>query len=338
MTQEIEAIKEMGKVMMEAINKQMETVNRQIEMQREERERNEERYRQREVKTEEAFKQLIKEQQQSHREDTEVLAGQFLRMRMEMESSRGRIIQKIPSFDGTNIEFDDWQDKVEAVMTWNLLDLTKLLQLLPTCITGKAKRSFDALTTEDKQTKDSFFQAMRKKLDPRSETRNKEQFIAAKRDKEESIMSFVDRCRMHIRRSGSDPMEPFVIALLRLKIVECLPTVERKIFDATTGPNESLDDIIHRADTMLSTNCRSRSDNEDQCSTKIRASGGNIGNNGNSTGEGYSNQNDNLTERCWRCNQPGHNKRHCPLINRTARKGVYQRGRPDMDVISIGIT
>ena len=166
---------------------------------------------------------------------------------------------------------------------------------------------------------------MRKKLDPRSEMRNKEQFIAAKRNKEESIMSFVDRCRMHIRRSGSDPKEPFVIALLRLKIVECLPTVERKIFDAT-DPNESLDDIIHRADTMLSTDYHSQSDNEEKCHTRIKTSGGNIGNNANSTREGHTNQNDNLTESCWRCNQPGHKKRHCPLIKRPPRERVNQRG------------
>ena len=312
MENNLEAVKEMGRLMGDCMN-------RQIDVQRERDNKNEERYRQREEKTEERFRQLIKEQQRSHREDTEVLAGQFKRMRMEMESSRGRITQKIPSFDGTNIEFDDWQDKVEAVMTWNMLDLIKLLQLLPTCIAGQAKRSFDSLTDEDKQTKDSFFQAMRKKLDPRSESRNKELFIAAKKNEGESIMCFVDRCRMHIRRSGSDPMEPFVIALLRLKVVECLPTIERKIFDATTDPNESLDSTIHRADTMLSIDCRSRSDNENKYSSKFKT---NV-DNGSGTRQGHINQNDNLTESCWRCNQPGHNKRHCPLIKRPVRKGDY---------------
>ena len=323
----MEAVKEMGRVMMEALQ-------RQIEIQRERDERYEERYRQREEKTEETYRQLIKEQQISHREDTEVLAGQFQRMRIEMESSRGRIIQKIPLFDGTNLEFDDWQDKVEAVMTWNLLDLTKLLQLLPTCITGLAKRSFDALTAENKQTKESFFEAMRKKLDPKSETRNKEQFITAKRNDGESIMSFADRCRMHIRRSGSDPMEPFVVALLRLKIVECLSTVERKIFDATTAPNESLESVIHKADTLLSINGHDRSTNEDEHNTKFETSEGNIRHNNSGPRQEHKYQNDTMAEACWRCNQPGHNKRHCPLIKGQARKGVNQGVRSEQEVDS----
>ena len=323
----MEAVREMGRVMMEALN-------RQIEIQRERDERYEERCRQREEKTEETYRQLIKEQQISHREDTEVLAGQFQRMRIEMESSRGRMIQKIPSFDGTNLEFDDWQDKVEAVMTWNLLDLTKLLQLLPTCITGLAKRSFDALTAEDKETKESFFQAMRKKLDPKSETRNKEQFIAAKRNEGESIMSFVDRCRMHIRRSGSDPMEPFVVALLRLKVVECLSAVERKIFDATTVPNESFDSVIHRANTLLSINDHGWSTNEDEHNTNFKTSEGNIKLNKSGPRQEHKNQNDTLAEACWRCNQPGHNKRHCPLIKGAARKGVNRGVRSEHKVDS----
>ena len=67
---EMEAVRKTGRVMMEAMNRQIEIqreeTNRQIDIQREEGERNDNRYR-----------QLVKEQQLTHREDTNTLTGQL---------------------------------------------------------------------------------------------------------------------------------------------------------------------------------------------------------------------------------------------------------------------
>merc|ERR1712240_746785 len=99
------------------------------------------------------------------------------------------------------------------------MDYTGLLEALPTCLNGQAKRSFDYLNNQDRQTKDMFFQAMRNKLDPQAEKRNKELFIEAKQRKAETVNAFVDRCRMYIRRSGGDTMEQFAIEMLKQKVL-----------------------------------------------------------------------------------------------------------------------
>ena len=246
---EMEAVREMGRVMMEAVNRQIESqreeTNRQIQIQREERERNENTY-----------KHLIEEKQRTHKEDTNTLTGQLEKMRIEKEQASRRQIQRMQTYDGTNIEFDEWQDKVEAKMVCNAMDYAGLLEALPTSLSGQAKRSFDSLNNQDKQTKDTFFQAMRKKLDPQAEKRNKELFIEAIRREGESVMAFVDRCRMYIRRSGGDTMEQFATEMLKQKVLDCLPFMDKKILNATMDSNETLDELIVKADALIGTETR----------------------------------------------------------------------------------
>ena len=62
-----------------------------------------------------------------------------------------------------------------------------------------------------------FFQKMRIKLDPQAEKKNKELFMLARRGQNESIMRFVDRLRMYIRRWGGDPRGEFAIEMLKYK-------------------------------------------------------------------------------------------------------------------------
>ena len=199
-----EAIREMGRVMMETLTAQLEA---QREFQREREETNSER-----------FRELIEGQNRQHREDAEALASEFERMRIEKEQARGRINQRLPNYDGINLEFDEFQDKIEAVMTCNAWDFQKTLDILPTYLTGQAKRAFDSLVDDDKRTKESFFQNMRVKIDPQSERKNKEMFLVARKGPNENVMAYIDRCRMYIRRSGGDPNEQFAREMLRLKV------------------------------------------------------------------------------------------------------------------------
>ena len=253
---EMEAVREMGREMMEAVNRQKEVVDRQMEIQREEINRQIDIQREERERNENSYRQLAKEQQRTNREDTNTLKGQLERMRIEKEQASRRQTQRLPTYDGANIEFDEWQDKVEAIMVCNAMDYTGLLEALPTSLSGQAKRSFDSLNNQDRQTKDTFFQAMRKKLDPQAEKKNKELFIVAKRGERESIVGFIDRCRMYIRRSGGDTMEHFVIEMLKYKVLDCLPTMDRKILNATIDSDESLDELIIKADALLETETR----------------------------------------------------------------------------------
>ena len=56
------------------------------------------------------FAILIENQQRCHRDDMRVLAGQFEKMRQEMEKARGRPLLTLPTYNGVNTEFVDWKD------------------------------------------------------------------------------------------------------------------------------------------------------------------------------------------------------------------------------------
>ena len=230
-----EAIREMGRVM-------MENLSTQLEVQRE-----------REATNIERFRELIEEQNRCHRDDTEILASEFERMRIEKEQARGRQNQRLPNYDGINLDVDEWQDKVEAVMTCNGWDISRLLEALPTSLTAQAKRAFDSVTEDNKRTKELLFQSMRVKIDPQSERKNKEMFLAARKAPNENVMSYIDRCKMYIRRSGSDPNKPFAQEMLRYKVYDSMTLTDKKILNATVGPDETLKSIIMRADSMMGT-------------------------------------------------------------------------------------
>ena len=308
-----EAIREMGRVMMETLTAQLEA---QREFQREREETNSER-----------FRELIEGQNRQHREDAETLASEFERMRIEKEQARSRINQKLPNYDGINLEVDEWQDKGEAVMTCNAWDIQKLLDVLPTYLTAQAKRAYDSVKDDDKRTKELFFQSMRVKIDPQSERKNKEMFLVARKGPNENVMSYIDRCRMYIRRSGGDPHEAFAQEMLRYKVYESLTTTDKKILNATIGPDESLESIILKADAMLGTQpavIGGVMGQEPGQQRSEREQGWNEANVYRGNGARGTGMNNGLEQQrqpriCYRCNRPGHIRRYC----QTPLEGPY---------------
>ena len=218
-TMAVEAIREIGRNMMENLNAYLET---QRELQRE-----------REATKNERFRELMEGQKKHYREDAEILATELERMRIEKKQARSRHSQSLPKYDGINYEVDEWKDKVEAVMTCNGWDNLKLLEVLPTSLEAQAKRAFDSLTEEGKRTKEILFQNMRIKIDPQSERRNKEKFCNARKGPNENVMSYSDRCRMYIRRSGGDPNEAFAQEMLWHKVYDSLTLTDKTILNAT---------------------------------------------------------------------------------------------------------
>ena len=163
--------------------------------------------REREERHAEQYRELVDEQRKSHREDAETLATQFEKMRMEKEQARGRQNQKLPQYDGSNLDIDEWIEKIEAVAESNGWNHNTLIETLPASLSGQAKRSFDSLSGEERRTKEAFFQSIRMKLDPQAEKKNKELFMLARRGPNESVMRYMDRLRMYIQRWGGDPRE-----------------------------------------------------------------------------------------------------------------------------------
>ena len=240
------AIKELGRLMIQNTNElgrlMIQNTNDQIQRMREREEANIERY-----------KQLLEGQSKYHRQDTENLAEQFEKMRLEKEQARSRQSQRLPAYDGSNMDVDEWQERVDAVMKCNDWGFDRLMEILPTCLIGQAKISFDTLTDDEKVTKEVFFRNMREKIDPKAEKKNKELFMMTSKGATESISSYIDRCRMYIRRSGADPNEPFPVDMLKYKVYDSLSPTDRKILNGAVDHGDDLDKIISKADSMLAT-------------------------------------------------------------------------------------
>ena len=226
MAENAEAVRDMGRMLAEAIG-------RQAEMFREREDANSARLRNREEATLERFKELVEGQQRYHREDAEQLTAQFERLRIDKENARGRQTQFLPKYDGINMEVDEWLDRVEAVMTGNYWDLAKLLEAIPGSLVGQARRAFDSLTDTDKGTKEDFISSMRAAIDPKAEVKNIDLFNKARRENNESIHTFVDRLRMYLRRAGQNIRETWAQESMKIKIFESLSPTDCKILNAT---------------------------------------------------------------------------------------------------------
>ena len=293
-----EALREVGRVMADTLNQQLATQRQMLQ--------------DREEATIQRFERIIEGQNRNNLQGVEMLTGEFEKMRLERETARGITHQKLPNYDGVNMGIDDWIDRIEAVMVCNKWDLKNLLDAMPTCLTATAKRAYDSLVNEDKNTKESFFTAMRLKIDPTSAKKNKELFVLAKRLTAESVTSFIDRCRMYIRRSGGNPCEPFALDMLRLKVFESLSATDSKILNATIGQDDSLTSLITKADSMLTTqtnmiavvNKEIKPHNiTGEAPFNIREANGTIVNN--------VGPRENRPIVCFRCNREGHRRRYC---------------------------
>ena len=186
-----EVIREMGREMGRVIT---DTLNRQAELNHEREDVNIDR-----------FTQMLERQENSHKRDISVLGEHFDQMRISKERDRGTQVQTLVKYDGGNIDIDEWQDKCLEVIMGNHWDQRKFIENIPASLSGRAKRAFVSLKEEDKATRDDFFQAMRGKIDPLAKVRNKDLFISAHRANNEGVMTYIDRLRLYIRRSGGNP-------------------------------------------------------------------------------------------------------------------------------------
>merc|ERR1712208_232719 len=90
-----DTIREVGRLI-------VDSMNQQLELQREQYHRGQE-------TTLEQFRQILNGQNQHNERETELLVTEMERMRLERETSRGMTTQRLPNFDGTNFEVDDWE-------------------------------------------------------------------------------------------------------------------------------------------------------------------------------------------------------------------------------------
>ena len=204
------------------------------------------------------------------------------------------------------------------------------MEVLPVYLTGVAKRSFDSLTDMDKKCKEIFFESMRMKISPQSGSRNKEFFMTAKREQAESIMMYIDRCKMYVRRSGGDPSEHLVVELLKDKVEKCLISPYRQILNASVETSDDLNAIIIKGDRMLNSQIEEAAIRNEQTEAKSitmvkdkspepvipeKREGYNSKVRGNRVRENMRvrSGSSSWVVVCWKCGKIGHLRRDCSV-------------------------
>ena len=312
MAEQIEVMKEVGRIVADTLTRQHEmtqdTLTRQHEITQE-----------REDATVERFTQLVERQVNCHKRDINILGEQFTKMNIMKEKELERQIHKLTNYDGVSCDFDEWREKTEYIITGNQWDMAKFLEMLPTSLSGPAKRAYDSLKDGDKLTKGSLFEAMRKKIDPQADIRNKDLFNVAKRNKNESVMAFVDRLRMYVKRSGGDPNGHWTMEMMKSKVFDCFSATDCKILRASLNEEKDLETITHKADALLAANISligAVSEREDQDYYPYYPDYYPLY---QEVEDGFGDENwpprdyhPTFRGSCWNCHEPGHMARFCP--------------------------
>ena len=171
------------------------------------------------------------------------------------ESQKLSIKTPLPKYGGKPGEFHDWKLAVLNCIKLNdWRDEKRILEMLPSALTGQAARVYVSLSTTQKLTLDSAFQALKDSLEPEGKAMNRELFIKAKRNPGESMRSFVSRLGQYVSRADeiddiaeSQWANPFIIE----KIYTNLGPHDRKILKCTSGKEEDIQLLCSKADELI---------------------------------------------------------------------------------------
>ena len=171
------------------------------------------------------------------------------------ESQKLSIKTPLPKYGGKPGEFHDWKLAVLNCIKLNYWrDEKRILEMLPSALTGQAARVYVSLSTTQKLTLDSAFQALKDSLEPEGKAMNRELFIKAKRNPGESMRSFVSRLGQYVSRADeiddiaeSQWANPFIIE----KIYTNLGPHDRKILKCTSGKEEDIQLLCTKADELI---------------------------------------------------------------------------------------
>ena len=153
--------------------------------------------------------------------------------------------------------------------------------------------------------------------------------MTAKREQAESVMMFIDRCKMYVRRSGGDPSEHLVVELLKDKVEKCLISPYRQILNASVETSDDLNAIIIKADRMLNSQIEEAIRNEQTEAKSItmvkdkspepvipeKHEGYNSKARGNRVKEKMRGRSGSSSwvVVCWKCGKIGHLRRDCSV-------------------------
>ena len=234
--------------------------------------------------------EIMKQNQQS--------GFQFLSsLLVQQFENQNKILLHFPMYNGLNLKFTEWQEKVEAIIICNQWSWIQVMRVIPTSLEDKAKISFDALSENDKQTLESFFLKMSEKLDPNAKDKNMELFLNSRKNVNENIVNYVDRCKKYIKRCGIEPSrDMWVSSQLKEKIRECLSQEDQKLLKASIPKECELDLVALKADIILN-------ESNEKVIIDKKYEGLNV--------------NDNLKQfrgKCGKCDKIGHKRKECKKL------------------------
>ena len=136
----------------------------------------------------------------------ELLAEKFENLQMaqikSLEAQRLSLKVPFPKYNGKAGEFDEWKAGVLSCIKYNnWTDHKRVLEMLPSALSGQASRIYSTLTSSQKQTLETVFAALKESLEPEGKQLNRELFLKAKRSTGESMRAFVSRCGVYVTRA-----------------------------------------------------------------------------------------------------------------------------------------
>ena len=234
-----------------------------------------------------------------------ILVAEELRKSREMRKmTEGLFTERLPLFDGSNLNVFEWQERVQAIAKSNHWSFSRLMENMPTSLTRIAKRAFNALSIEEKTDESKFFKRMIEQIDPWAAENNRALIRFAKRNSNETMSTYINRLREYIRRAGRDPNHPDIQNMLCQRIHENLPSSDERLLRAAVDDSNKLNLVISKANLLLG-DLRHKSEDEQKIKSldEVRA---------------VDKPNLEHQERtkfwgmCGKCHEVGHSRKYCP--------------------------
>ena len=173
-----------------------------------------------------------------------------------LEAQKAIVRTPLPKYAGKAGEFDDWKQGVlTCIKTNDWTDEKRVLEVLPSALSGQAHRVYTSFTNEQKSSLEALFAALKQSLEPEGKSHNRELFVKAKRNPGESMRAFISRCNVYITRADeidnvadSAWANPFVVE----KIYANLSHLDRKFLKNSMGKSEDVQKLCEKADELLS--------------------------------------------------------------------------------------
>ena len=178
-----------------------------------------------------------------------------LKQMENIEAQRQTVKTPMPRYNGKAGEFDDWKQGVLSCIKNNgWTDENRILEILPSALSGQAARAFTSLSADQRATLSSTMAALKEALDPSCNTHNRELFMRAKRGPGESMRAFVGRCNEYIMRADElDTIEdsPWANPFIVEKIYANLSPLDGKILKNGAGKSQDVNLLTEKADELL---------------------------------------------------------------------------------------